>query len=101
MKIRDFEMERWQSTWENTVEYNLTESGVHPITPAELGFSNDELLNQRLGYGQSNGSIRFRELASELYDQARIENFVATIGGCEANFHCMSSLIEPGPAVSA
>ena len=42
MKIRDFEMERWQSTWENTVEYNLTESGVHPITPAELGFSNDE-----------------------------------------------------------
>ena len=96
MKFRDFEMERWQSTWENTVEYNLTESGVHPITPADLGFSGDELLNQRLGYGQTNGSIRFRELACELYEGATIDNFVATIGGCEANFHCMSSLIEPG-----
>lgn len=96
MKIRDFEMERWQSTWENVVEYNLTESGVHPITPADLGFTGEDLLNHRLGYGQSNGSIRFRELASELYTDVTIDNFVATIGGCEANFHCMSSLIEPG-----
>jgi aspartate/methionine/tyrosine aminotransferase len=96
MKIQNFEMERWQSTWENIVEYNLTESGVHPVNCAELGISGDELLNQRLGYGQSNGSIRFRELASELYEGASVNNFVATIGGCEANFHCMSSLIEPG-----
>ncbi len=96
MKLRNFEMERWQSTWENSVEYNLTESGVHPITPADLGMSADELLNQRLGYGHSNGSVRLRELASELYEGATIDNFVATIGGCEANFHCMSSLIEPG-----
>ena len=96
MKIHDFEMERWQSKWENIVEYNLTESGVHPVTPADLGISGEELLNERLGYGQTNGSIRFRELASELYEGATIDNFVATIGGCEANFHCMLYLIEPG-----
>jgi aspartate/methionine/tyrosine aminotransferase len=96
MEFRDFEMERWQSIWENTVRYNLTESGVHPVTPAELGITADELLNQRLGYGYGNGSVHFRELASELYEGATVDNFVATIGGCEANFHCMSSLIEPG-----
>lgn len=99
MNIRDFEMERWQSNWENLVDYNLTESGVHPITPADLEISAEELLNHRLGYGQSNGSIRFRELASELYEGASIDNFVATIGGCEANFHCISSLIESGDEV--
>ena len=42
MKFREFEMERWQSIWENTVEYNLTESGVHPITSADLGMTGDE-----------------------------------------------------------
>lgn len=32
MKIEPFEMERWQSTWENEVQYNLSESGVHPLS---------------------------------------------------------------------
>ena len=26
-----FELERWQSTWENRVRYNLSKSGVHPL----------------------------------------------------------------------
>ena len=36
MNIEIFEMERMQSTWENVVEYNLSESGVHPLTLKEL-----------------------------------------------------------------
>ena len=34
MSFEPFAMERWQSTWENRVQYNLSESGVHPLTVA-------------------------------------------------------------------
>src|SRR5262245_17472665 len=36
MEIEPFLMERMQSVWENRVPHNLSESGVHPMTVAEL-----------------------------------------------------------------
>ncbi len=36
MKYRTFDMERWQSTWEHRVRYNLSESGVDPMSVGEL-----------------------------------------------------------------
>ena len=36
MKFEEFQLERNQSTWENKVDYNLTESGVHPGTIKSL-----------------------------------------------------------------
>ena len=36
MKLEQFAMERMQSTYENLVEFNLSESGVRPLTPREL-----------------------------------------------------------------
>ena len=36
MRIPLFQMERMQSTYENYVEYNLSESGVHPMRAEEL-----------------------------------------------------------------
>ena len=36
MKIQPFELERWQSIWENKVELNISESGVEPLTVHEL-----------------------------------------------------------------
>ena len=36
MKLEAFEMERMQSTWENRVAHNLSESGVHPMSVEEL-----------------------------------------------------------------
>ena len=44
MKIEEFELERLQSLWENEVEINLTESGVHPYTLREL-LTPDEMIN--------------------------------------------------------
>ena len=38
-----FELERLLSTWENQIEYNLSESGVHPMTMREL-LDDDALL---------------------------------------------------------
>ena len=31
MKVEVFEMERFQSIWENQVTHNMSESGVHPL----------------------------------------------------------------------
>jgi hypothetical protein len=36
MKLDVFKMERMQSLWENIVDYNLSESGVHPLTLNEF-----------------------------------------------------------------
>ena len=36
MPIELFEMERMQSTWENLVDYDMSESGVRPLTLREL-----------------------------------------------------------------
>ena len=62
--IEPFEMERMQSTWENLVDYDMSESGVLPLTLRELvemGFDLDAFLDQPLGYSQSNGTIELRE----------------------------------------
>ena len=59
MKIETFELERWQSVWENRVELNISESGVEPMTLAELLGSGEEaerLMHLPLGYPQTNGS---------------------------------------------
>ena len=36
MKFEPFVMERCLCRWENTVRLNISESGVHPLTLAEL-----------------------------------------------------------------
>jgi len=36
VRFVQFDLERWQSTWENRVRYNLSESGVHPLSIQEL-----------------------------------------------------------------
>ena len=53
-----------QSTWENLVDFNLSESGVHPLTPRELLASDDldAVLDQPLAYTQSNGTVALRSL---------------------------------------
>ena len=57
-EFRPFAMERWQSIHENRVEFNLSESGVHPLSLRELvALGGPATLDETLlGYGQSNGS---------------------------------------------
>jgi hypothetical protein len=64
VKLEPFAMERLQSTYEHQVDFNLSESGVHPLTLAELIpdlASRDALLAESLRYTQTNGSIPLRE----------------------------------------
>lgn len=97
MKIDIFELERRQSVWENRVQYNLTESGVHPYTLSELLTEDEikELLSIQLGYGQTNGSIELRETISRLYPGTDLDNVLVTNGSSEANFIGTWSLLEP------
>ena len=101
MKIEHFKMERMQSTWENEVEYNLSESGVHPLTLREF-LSGDELREIQdlgLGYSQSNGTPELREKIAGLYPGASPDHVLVTNGSSEANYLLMWSLIEPGDEV--
>jgi len=101
MKIEIFEMERMQSLWENVVEYNLSESGVHPLTLSELLNPEEqkELLRVELGYTQTNGTPPLRENIARLYQGVNPEQIMVTAGSSEANFLLMWSLLEPGQEV--
>jgi len=96
MNIPIFELERIQSLFENTVDYNLTESGFHPYKLQELLSPNqiNELLNTVLGYGQTNGSIKLRDKISALYKNATRNNILVTNGSSEANFVACHTILE-------
>ncbi len=102
-----FELERWQSAWENDVAFNLAESGVHPLTIAELLELGDAadglaaLANVRLGYGWANGAAALREAIAALYGGAVDPSGIAvTNGSAEANFVALWELVEPGAEVA-
>jgi len=95
-----FTMERWQSTYENVVDYNLSESGVHPMTLGELlALAGRRADDVRLGYGQSNGSLELRHNIARLYRNASADNVCVTNGSAEANFIAMWTMVQPGSEV--
>jgi len=99
MKIEIFEMERMQSTWENVVDFDLSESGVLPVSLrelAEMGFDLDWALETPLTYSQSNGTPELRQALAEIYPGTTPENFEVTNGTSEANYLTALSLLEEG-----
>ncbi len=101
MKIEIFKMERMQSLWENVVDYNLSESGVHPLNLKELLLPDEleELARVEIGYTQTNGTPRLRENIARLYPGMDPEQIMVSAGSSEANFLLMWSLLEPGDEV--
>ena len=103
MKYHPFVMERWQSTYEHRVRFNLSESGVHPLSVMELLSLADrqpDTLDVPLGYGQSNGSDELRSLIADLYPGATEASVLVTTGGAEANFTAFWELMEPEASVA-
>jgi aspartate/methionine/tyrosine aminotransferase len=97
--FQPFDMERMMSKWENVVAYNLSESGVHPLTirtllddEAQIG----ELLNTELTYPQANGLVELRERIAALYPGASADNVLVTVGCAEANFITLQTLLAAG-----
>ena len=103
MKIEVFEMERMQSTWENVVDYDMSESGVRPLTLRELagmGFDLESFLDVPLGYSQSNGTIDLRERIAALYPGATADHVEVTNGTSEANYLVALSQVHASDVVA-
>jgi len=101
MQIETFELERNQSLYENKVRFNLTESGIHPYTLRELLSEEQQhqVLDLRLGYGQTNGDPELRSTLAAYYPGCDEDNILVTNGSAEANFVAFWSLLEPGDEV--
>jgi aspartate/methionine/tyrosine aminotransferase len=103
VKIDIFEMERMQSTWENLVEFDMSESGVRPVNLRELGemgLDLDAILNMPLGYSQSNGTIPLREELAQVYAGASPDHIEVTNGTSEANYLLALALLREGDEVA-
>src|SRR4051812_25245478 len=102
MKLEMFALERMQSTFENEVAYNLSESGVHPLTLGELiddPAAREALLAEPLRYTQTNGTLPLRALIASMYPGAGPDHIQVTNGGAEANYLVTWNLVEPGDEV--
>ena len=100
MSFTPFDLEYTQSLWEQKVDINLTESGVHPIRLDEL-LGDDErrladLLATEINYPHVNGNPELRERIAGLYEGATIPNVLVTVGAAEANNIIMQTLMRPG-----
>lgn len=96
-------MERMMSKFEQSVDYNLSESGVHPMRLSELiaddpGFA-DELLATELNYPHVNGIPALRENIAAMYKGAAPENVLVTVGAIEANYLTVRTLLSAGDEI--
>jgi len=110
MKIETFALERWMTTWETQVEYDIAESGIYPMSvnelldllpDVELESTLAGLLDLRLGYSEAPGSIELRSLLAETYKDTGPDNILVTTGAIEANFLAFNVLLDPGDHVVA
>lgn len=101
--FQPFEMERYMSAYEQEVDFNLSESGVHPMLLRELlkfqeGFL-EEMLETEINYAHANGRPELRENIARLYNGAGADNVLVTVGAIEANFNSMQTLLKRGDEV--
>lgn len=101
--FQPFEMERMMSRFEQEVDYNLSESGAHPVLLRELvdrenGYLRD-LLETDLNYPHTNGIPRLRQNIARLYPGGSPENVLVTVGAIEANYLVLRTLLDPGDEI--
>src|SRR5207253_9102515 len=102
MKLVPFEMERWQSTWEHSVEFNLSESGVEPLPLRELlrdDASVEHFLNHPLAYSEGNGTPQLRSSITAMYRGATPEQVLVNNGSPEAFLLALWQLVDSGDDV--
>lgn len=87
------------SAYEQEVDFNLSESGVHPLTLKQLmdidRSSVEDLLETELNYPFVNGTPQLRERIAALYEGAYPENVLVTVGAIEANYNSVRTLLSP------
>ncbi len=98
-KIVPFEQENWQREYENLVEYNLSESSVHPLSTQELVGDDhllEELLRIPLGYSQGDGTPELKSAIAATYRNVSPDSVLVTVGSSEANFAAAWHVFEKG-----
>ncbi len=101
--FQPFNMERYMSAYEQDVQYNLSESGVHPMLLSELlelkKGSLDELLATDINYAHANGRPELRENIARMYEGATADNVLVTVGAIEANYNSLRTVLNKGDEV--
>lgn len=98
--FRRFEMEDFQAKWFQVVDYDLSESGVNPLSVDELlkmgSFDREEFFSTKLDYPATKGSRELRGNIAALYPEATIDNVLVTVGCIQANYYAFQALLNPG-----
>ncbi len=103
MKIERFQMERTQCLFENEVKFNLSESGVSPLSLGELVPGKklrDELDGLPLSYPHSTGQKSLRANVARFYGSRDHTSTLVVNGGSEANYMTLWGLIGPSDRVA-
>jgi hypothetical protein len=101
--LETFLLERMQTLYENTVEINLTESGVKPMTLRSFltAAEREEVLDLSQGYGHTDGTSALRKAIAGLYPGATSDNILVGAGSAEANFVAAWTLFGEGGKAAA
>ena len=103
-EFQPFLAERIMSKYEQDVDYNLSESGVHPLLLRELLAENPDyinhLLDTGLNYPHVNGIPELRDNIAALYHGATRDNVLVTVGAIEANYISVRTLLNPGDEIA-
>lgn len=108
MKIETFALERWMTTWELDVTHDITESGIAPISIADLvsltdvddpGAYVDCLLQSPQLYSEARGTEKLRTSIARTYHDVTPDDVLVTTGAIEANYLVFNVLLEPGDHV--
>jgi aspartate/methionine/tyrosine aminotransferase len=108
VKIERFALERWMTTWEMDVDFDIAESGIAPFTIdqlAELCRDTDretllaDLSTIPLGYSEARGTLALRQAVAGTYERVDPDDVLVTTGAIEANFLIFQALLEPGDHV--
>ena len=80
MKLEEFELERNQSLFEHKVDFNLSESGLHPLPLKDILTREEQqnLLDTELINGYTKGTPLLRDRIMGLYEGSKRENFLST-----------------------
>ena len=98
------------SRHETHVRYDIAESGILPLSTAELlefepddrrDATRERLLELPLGYSEARGTEELRTRLAATYANADAEQILVTTGAIEANFLLFNVLLEPGDHVIA
>lgn len=103
MEIERFQMERTQCLYENEVDYNLSESGVWPLSLQELlpePADMQAFAAERLRYPHSTGRERLRRNIARFYGMPGADCVTVTNGGSEANYMTLWGLVGKSDRVA-